>query len=79
MDENIKHGVGGFIGVLIGVVSSWFGLKAKINGVSNRVDRIANSVIYRDTFEATIKPIEARLSRIEEKLDEILLTIWRRE
>ncbi len=63
-----KGGAGGILGALM----AWLGFKSQINNIEKKVDRLCNEVQYKDTCEATHKPIERQLAKIDSKLDRLL-------
>ena len=64
-----KGGAGG----LLGAFFAWWGFKLKISDIDKKLDRLCVEVQFKDTCEATHKPIERQLDRIEEKLDQALI------
>ncbi len=63
-----KGGAGGILGALM----AWLGFKSQINNIEKKVNRLCNEVRYKDTCDATHKPIERQLEKIDSKLDKLL-------
>jgi len=71
--DDIVYGTGG--GFLSGLLSALFialGFKSRLDRQDKDIDSLKKNVIYRDTFEATLRPIDNRLTRMEEKLDTLI-------
>jgi len=58
-------GTGAGIGGILTAIAMALGFKSRLN-------KLEKSVMYRDTCDATHKPIDVALKRIEEKLDNLL-------
>ncbi len=58
-------GTGAGIGGMITAIAMALGFKSRLN-------KLEKSVMYQDTCNATHKPIDVALKRIEDKLDNLL-------
>jgi len=65
-----QGGVGG-AGALFGGFLSWLGFRQRLEAQDKRIDILADSVVYEDTFEATTNGIEKRLDTFEKLLTEM--------
>ena len=71
MDNLLQTGGVGGVGAIIGAISSWFGLKTKIDAIEKNVDKIANCVITVPTCDAKHDGLEVRIESQEIMLKEI--------
>ncbi len=58
-------GTGAGIGGLLTAIAMALGFKSRLN-------KLEKSVMYKDTCDATHKPIDVALKRIEDKLDSLI-------
>jgi len=71
--DNLSYGAGGgFISGLITAITIALGFKSRMDRQDKDIDSLKKNVVYKDTFEATLKPIDNRLTRMEEKLDTLI-------
>ena len=70
MDINNLGYSGG--GGLLGALMAWLGFKSRIDRQDKEINELKKTVMYKDTCEATHKPIDTTLERIEGKLDSLL-------
>jgi len=72
--DNLGYGAGGgLISGLITAIAVAFGFKSRLDRQDKDINSLKKNVVYKDTFEATLKPIDNRLTRMEEKLDTLLI------
>ena len=64
--DDVGYGAGG--GFLSGIIATVL----TALGVNRRIDKLEKSVVYKDTFDATLKPLDTRLTRIEDKIDSLI-------
>ncbi len=67
--DNLGYGAGGGI---ISAILVALGLKSRMDKQDEKIRDIQKTVMYKDTCDATHKPIDTTLQRIEEKLDNLL-------
>jgi len=67
--NDLGYGAGGGI---ISAILVALGFKTRMDKQDDRVNKLENTVMYKDTCFATHSPINSQLIRIEEKLDFLL-------
>lgn len=55
-----QGGIGG-AGALFGSFISWLGFKQRLDAQDKRIDILADSVIYEDTFKATTNGLQLQI------------------
>jgi len=68
-DLATKIGIPGGAGIL-GMVLGWFGLKARINQIEERVGKLSDNVVFTDVFETFQYGLKTRLDSHEKLLKE---------
>lgn len=71
MSDLLTTGGSGFAGAIIGAIGSFLGLKSKIDSQKERLDRLANGVMYSDTCDARHDGVVQRLDTQNDMLKEI--------
>jgi len=72
--DNLSYGAGGgLISGLLTAIAIALGFKSRLDRQDKDIESLKKNVVYKDTFEATLKPIDNRLTRMEEKLDTLLI------
>ena len=68
--KDIGAGIGG--GGLLGAILTWIGFKSRIDGMEKRFEDHKKTVVYEDTFNATIKPMQKDIETISKDIKQIL-------
>ncbi len=71
MADLFTTGVASGIGVILGAIGSFFGLKAKTNSIEKRLDRFGEVVMYESTCDRTHEGLNKRLDDQNVMLKEI--------
>ena len=68
--KDIGMGAGGgtFLGALLAII----GFKSRLDGMDKRFEEHKKTVVYTDTFEATIKPMQKDIEIISKDIKKIL-------
>lgn len=66
--ETIGTGAGGG---LLGTFLAWLGFRDKINKQDEKISKLSESVVYKDTCNKCIGGTNERLDRIEKKVEKI--------
>ena len=74
--KDIGAGVGG--GGLLGAILTWVGFKSRIDGMEKRFEEHKKTVVYEDTFEATVNPMQKDIGEIKKDVKQILLNSAKR-
>jgi len=65
MDDLVaKTSIGGLFGAG-GLLAGWFGLRAKVKCVENRIDEVAKDVRYKDTCDEIASALRVQLEDIK--------------
>ena len=67
--DNLGYGAGG--GVVTAILTI-LGFKSRMDKQDKEIKEIRETVMYKDTCDATHKPIDTTLQRIEDKLDGLI-------
>jgi len=61
MSDLIAQGGAGGAGALFGTFLAFIGFKSRLDGQDKRIGKLADSVVYEDTFKSTIEGFEKLL------------------
>ena len=68
--KDIGMGAGG--GTSLGALLAIIGFKSRIDGMEKRFEEHKKTVVYEDTFNATVKPMQKDIGEIKTDIKQIL-------